>query len=379
MIINDLEKMKNMKKICIDARMLKNAGIGSYLRTILHHLNHEPYDISLIVNKKYLKKEKEFKNFNLIYLNAPIYSLKEQILFSFKIPKCDLFFSPHFNVPIFPIRAKKRVVTIHDVYHLAFLFKLSFIEKIYAKFIINKAVKLSDKIITVSNFSKEEIVKYTNVKKEKIKVIHNAIDLNIFKKCLDSSVIKSVKKKLNLPEKYFLFVGNLKPHKNLINILRAFEIFQREYEDYQLVIVGSDKNLIHAVDVKKLLANKKDFANKINLTGYASIEDLPIIYQSAKALVFPSLYEGFGYPPIEAMSLDCPVIVSNLASLPEICLDAAFYVDPYDIKNISFAMKEIIENEKLRSSLIEKGRKRVKFFTIENFIKSHIEQFEFFL
>ncbi len=366
-----------MKKICIDARMIKSAGIGTYLTTILQNLKNKPFEISLIVNSKELINEKEFKNFNLIYLNAPIYSLKEQILLSFKISKCDLFFSPHFNIPIFPIRAKKRLVTIHDVYHLAFLSKLTFLEKIYAKFIINKAIKLSDKVITVSNFSKEEILKYTKaINLKKIEVIYNAIDLNVFKKTLDLTTIKNVKNKLDLPEKFFLFVGNLKPHKNLINIIKAFEMFQKDYKDFNLVIVGSDKNLINAIDVKKILDNKKLLANKINLIGYAVLEDLPIIYQLSKALLFPSLYEGFGYPPLEAMSVDCPVIASNLASLPEICSDAAYFVDPYDIKSIVKAMKEILENEKLRTSLIEKGRNRVKLFSIENFMKNHLLQIE---
>jgi len=365
-----------MKRICIDARMLNNAGIGTYLRTILRSLKNESYKISLIINSKISKEDEDLENFDLIYLNAPIYSLKEQILFSFKIPKCDLFFSPHFNIPILPIKAKKRLVTIHDVYHLAFLYKFGFLKRIYVKFIINKAVQLSNKIITVSNFSKREILKYTKVKKEKIKVIYNAIDLNFFKKTLNEERITQIKNKLKLPEKYFLFVGNLKSHKNLINILKAFEIFQKDFKDYSLVIVGSGKNLIHSFDVKEFLKSRKELSKKINLLSYVATIDLPIIYQLAKALVFPSLYEGFGYPPLEAMSVDCPVVTSNLASLPEICKDAAYYVDPYNIEQIYFGMKEIIENENLEKSLIEKGRIRVKSFSIKDFTNHHIKHIE---
>lgn len=365
-----------MKKICIDARMIKNGGIGTYIRTLLSNFNNANFDITLIVSSKDLKNYKFFKNFNLITLDAPIYSIKEQVLLSLKIPKCDLFFSPHFNIPIFPIRAKKRLVTIHDVYHLAFFANLSFLEKIYAKFVINRAIKISDKIITVSNFSKDEIIKYTSVLKDKINVIYNAIDLEAFKKKSDKNEINKVVNRLNLPKNYFLFVGNLKPHKNLINILKSFEIFQNEHKDFYLVIVGSNKNLINSIDLKSFLSTTEDLIKKIKFLENVSLDDLIVIYQFAKALVFPSLYEGFGYPPIEAMSVNCPVIVSNLSSLPEICKDGALYVDPYDVKDISKAMKDIIENKNLKTNLIEKGQKRVKSFSIENFIKNHIVQIE---
>lgn len=361
-----------MKKICIDARMIKSGGIGTYIRTILQNITNESYEIFLIVNSNDITRFSEYKNFNLIFLNANIYSIKEQILLSFKIPKCDLFFSPHYNIPIFPIRAKKRLVTIHDVYHLAFFSKLNFLEKLYAKFMINFATKISDKIITVSEFSKREILKYTKVSSKKIQVIHNAIDVNIFKKSKNIKDLVNVKIKLQLPEKYFLFVGNLKPHKNLINILKAFEIIQKNYEDYYLVIVGSNKNLINSVNVKNVLDSNNKLLEKIKLMENVSQQDLPMIYQLATALVFPSLYEGFGYPVIEAMSVDCPVITSNLASLPEICKDAAYYVDPYDIIKISDAMNEIIKNKTLKSKLIEKGQLRVKSFSIEDFVKKHI-------
>ncbi|HEU65018.1 MAG TPA: glycosyltransferase family 1 protein, partial [Chlamydiae bacterium] len=175
-----------MKKICIDTRMIESAGIGTYLKSILKNLKakvleKEKFKIFLIVNSKVKEKKLEdykwlSKNFELIFLDAPIYSIKEQILLPFKIPKCDLFFSPHFNIPIFPIRAKKRLVTIHDVYHLAFFSKLKFLEKFYAKFVIRKAALQADKVLTVSNFSKSEILKYTKAKPDKIEVIYNTLN-----------------------------------------------------------------------------------------------------------------------------------------------------------------------------------------------------------
>lgn len=373
-----------MKKICIDARMIESAGIGTYLKSLIKNLNEEilknqilkeeKLKIFLIVNTK-VKKEKKLdidifnsKNFKLIFLDAPIYSIKEQILLPFKIPKCDLFFSPHFNVPIFPIRAKKRMVTIHDVFHLAFFKKLKFFEKIYAKIFIGKAVLQSDKVLTVSNFSASEILKYTKARPDKIEVIYNALNPIFLKK------EKTKDDHLNLPKGYFLFVGSLKSHKNLLNLIKAYENLEKEYPEIELVIVGKNKNLKNSIDIYEILDKNKKLNNKIKIISDLEDEDLPYVYEKAISLVFPSFYEGFGYPLLEAMSQKCPVIASDRASIPEVCLDAALYIEPQDYKSIIKAMKEMIEDKNLRKELIQKGLKRVKYFTNENFIEKHIKQ-----
>lgn len=363
-----------MKKICIDARMINNSGIGTYIKALLNNLDCKNFEIFLIVNSQDLKSFEEFNNykkFKLIIVNAKIYSIKEQIVLPFKIPSCDLFFSPHYNVPLFPIRAKKRLLTIHDVYHLAFFEKLKFLEKIYAKFMINKAIQISDRAITVSKFSKSEIIKYTKVDSTKIEVIYNGVDLKIFKKCNDQQKISQLKDRLKIYGKYFLFIGNLKPHKNLVNIIKAFENFYKKNKDYKLVIIGKCQNLLNAIDINEILEGKKELKEAIVVIDYVSNEDLSKIYQLAQGLIFASLYEGFGYPALEAMSIDCPCIVSNKASLPEICLDAAIYVDPYNASDITNAMTMLVENNSLKENLINKGRDRVRNFSIQNFIQNH--------
>jgi glycosyltransferase involved in cell wall biosynthesis len=366
-----------MKSICIDSRMLHSAGIGTYLKELISNLKNLDFKIFLIVTSKLLKEEKELlKDFEIIILNANIYSIKEQLLLPFKIPKCDLFFSPHFNIPIFWIRAKKRVVTIHDVYHLAFFSKLSFFEKIYAKFVIGKAIKLSDKIITVSNFSKDEILKYTKAERSNICVIYNGINFNFFREIDDLNLIKNIKEKYDLPSNYFLFVGNLKPHKNLLNLIKAFEDFVKENPTYYLVVVGKNNNLKNSFDIHKAIENNENLQSKIKIIGNATNQELLILYQLAKALVFPSYYEGFGYPPLEAMAMSCPVIASNTASIPEICKDGAVYIDPYEYKTIFLAMQNITKDENLKKELIIKGKETVKSYTTLNFVKKHFELFE---
>ncbi len=370
--------MNEMKKICIDARMIKSAGIGTYLKSLLTKLKEKVLEnnlkIFLIVHSG-IKKEKSWysKNFELIFLDAPIYSIKEQFLLPLKIPKCDLFFSPHFNIPIFPIRAKKRLVTIHDVYHLAFFSKLKFLEKIYAKFFIHKAAIQSDKILTVSYFSKSEILKYIKVEKEKVEVIYNALNPIFFEK--EQNRNKSLINR-SLPKKYFLFIGSLKAHKNLVSLIKAFEKLEKRYLDVYLVIVGKNMNLKNSINIQKVLDKNKNLKNKIKIMFDVKDEDLLGIYEKAIALVFPSLYEGFGYPPLEAMSMKCPVIASNRASIPEICCDGALYIEPLDYSSIFSAMKKMIDDKDFRKALIKKGLKRVKYFTTENFIEKHLKQMQ---
>lgn len=376
-----------MKKICIDARMIESAGIGTYLKSLLKNLKSNNFKVSLIVKPGVIKREKWLSSFDLIYLDAPIYSIKEQLLLPFKVPKCDLFFVPHFNIPLLPIRAKKRLVTIHDVYHLSFLSSLKFFEKIYAKHFICKAALQSDKVITVSEFSKSEIIKYTRTKSDKIEVIHNAIDTDLFNIKEDEKNTDNIEKKRSenkkiidklkiLPKKYFLFVGNLKPHKNLINLLKAFEKLLDDFNDVYLVVVGKSANLINAIDIQKVLEKKEFLSKKLVFIDNALDKDLPYIYMGAISLVFPSYYEGFGYPPLEAMSVKCPVIASNVASLPEICEKAASFVDPNNPTSIYNSMKRMILDDAYKDDLIEKGLKRVKNFTIENFVNKHIDQIQ---
>lgn len=257
---------------------------------------------------------------------------------------------------------------------MAFFAKLKFFEKIYAKHFICKAALQSSKVITVSEFSKSEIIKYTKVKGEKIDVIHNAIDTQHFKIEKDPIKIAKIIDKFNLPKKYFLFVGNFKPHKNLLNLMLAFEKIQKDFEDMHLVIVGKSANLINAIDIQKIIEKKEFLKKKVIFIDDALDEDLPTIYNQAMSLIFPSLYEGFGYPPLEAMSVKCPVISSNVASLPEICHDAASFVDPNNPTSIYNSMKKMIVDVAYKNDLIEKGLQRVKNFTTQNFVNKHVDE-----
>ena len=287
--------------LCIDCRMINHSGIGTYIRNLIPYFI-EKYDTVLLGDPDELIG---FNAKNIISLKSKIYSIAEQIELFRKVPKCELFWSPHYNIPLLPIMSNHRVVTIHDVYHLAFYNELSRKQKIYAKLVINAAVKLSDKVITVSTFSKNEIIKYTGCKPGVIAVVYNGVDQ--FKKDTFNRDVNAV---YNLPLNYILFVGNVKPHKNLKVLLKAYLLLSDELkQQYKVVIVGKrDGFLTGDEELTRWINTHPEIQADIVFTGYVANDDMDVIYQNASLFVFPSVYEGFGLPPLEAMLNNCPVI-----------------------------------------------------------------------
>jgi len=359
------------KEVCIDARMLLLGGIGTYIRNLLPGLN-AAFQLKLIVHPDIVEKEKWLQGYDLIFSSAGIYSIREQIELPMRIPHVDLFFSPHYNIPLAPIRAKRRVVTIHDVFHLAFGSHLQWHERIYAKRIIQQAVGRSHAIITDSAFSASEICKYTHIVADQIIPIHLAVDRNLFQPIVHKDRIAEIVQKFRLPKRYFLFVGNLKPHKNLSNLLLAL----KENSDWELVIVGKGHGMKNVDSGIAAYEKLPELHGKVHWHPTVPNDALSVIYQHAEALILPSYYEGFGLPPLEAMSCGCPVIVSNAASLPEVCSSAALYVAPEKPASIASAMKKLTENPELKQKLVQEGYTNLTRFDWGKTVEKHIELFE---
>jgi glycosyltransferase involved in cell wall biosynthesis len=364
-----------MKTICVDARMYLASGIGTYLRNILKALFHEgSYFLQVIVSKEIIEKVPEIKQYNIIVANSSIYTLKEQFELPLKVMPCDLFWSPNFNVPLLPVRAKKRIVTIHDVFYLAHSESLPFHKKHYARIVTKKAAQGSDFVITDSDFSKNEICKYTGVSISKIKTIHLGVDPLAFSRQISTDESSDIQIKYKPPQKYILYVGNLKAHKNILKLIEAYKLWVKlKGTDIHLVLIGKH---FPEYPVKKEI--EKDPQLKKLVHFYTTIEnsELQWFYSNAVAAIQPSLYEGFGFPPLEAMSCGCPTIVSTAASLPEICGDAPYYIDPNCIKSMVKGLEKIIENEIVRKSLSEKGYQRVKEFQWKKAFEEHMQVFE---
>lgn len=346
--------------------MMFHSGIGTYIRNLLPYLNETFTNVRVLAPASFVKKWPELARFDLIPITTPLYSVQEQIQLPFNIPACDLFWTPHYNIPLAPIRAKMRIVTIHDVYHLVYGHTLSLPKRMYARVMIRAAARYSSRVITVSQFSKDEIVKYAHVSPDKVSVVHNGINCDHF----SSSTKSNVKELYNLPENYFFFVSTLAPHKNLTRLLKAWNQVIGNHPDWSLVLAGKEVKNKEYLQVFDLFPNLR---SKVRFLGEVKDQDLPALYENAYAAISPSLYEGFGLPPLEAMAMGCPSIVSQAASYPEVCGEASLYINPYDEADIAQKIILLIENASLRETLSQKGSKRVELFTWKKAAEAHID------
>ena len=246
-----------------------------------------------------------------------------------------------------PMYFRKQVITIHD---LSVFTNPKWFSKTFStvyKTLLPNIAKYSEKIITVSEFSKSEIVRHLQVSPSKIEVIYNAVSPEIKP---DLNVINPK----NSYGQYILAVSSIDPRKNLPRLIEAFQNLKNK--DLNLVIVGASNSIFNQSVVRPTDSEQIIFTNRVSNSELASL------YMNAVCLVFPSLYEGFGLPPIEAMKMGCPVITSNNSSLPEICGDAAYYINPTSTQEITAAINEMLTDEKLRNDLKMKGEKRSAFF-----------------
>ncbi len=327
-------------KLCIDARWIRTPGHGRFLKNALEALSQ---DYSLFV-LHHEKDKSEFLSYpcTLISVKSKPYSFLEQLELPLKIPRVDVFWSPHFNIPLLPIRAKKRLVTLHDAYHLVHPSQFSFLQKTYARVFYNASCLLADHVMTVSDFSKKELLKTLFCRPKKFTVVPNGISLEKFTRG------KRLSDKFHLPEKFLLIVGNCKEHKNIERAIAAYEAIDCEEE---LVIVGGEFEC----------HSKK----KIHFTRFVVDADLPPLYTLASCLVFPSLYEGFGLPPIEAMACGCPVLASAIVSVKEVCGNCVEYFDPLDVDSIKNALLNVLKDKKRKEELIKCGLVHVKKYALE--------------
>jgi glycosyltransferase involved in cell wall biosynthesis len=262
-----------------------------------------------------------------------------------------------------PIFKSNQIITIHDaaVYAIPHTFSLTF--RTWYKFLLKRLAAHSKRVITDSNFSKKEIIKHTRISAEKVRIIYLGKEhlLNIE---MDNSILL----KHNLKhESFILAVSSMNPNKNFQSIVKAIKILGNN--NIEVVIAGGRNSKVFGQLNNMLSANVKEL-------GYITDNELKSLYENALCFVYPSFYEGFGLPPLEAMACGCPVIVSNAASLPEVCGDAALYCDPHSPEDIADKIFKLINNKELRDSLSEKGLKRSKQFTWEKCAEETMEVIE---
>jgi glycosyltransferase involved in cell wall biosynthesis len=352
------------KHLVIDSRMIEHSGIGVYLKNIIPYLSTN-FSITLLGNHLVLEKFgfTQDKGFTIVEANIAIYSLKEQWVLPFLIPSCDIYWSPHFNIPLLPIKAVHKFLTICDAFHWAHYQDLSISQKIYTKvigfFVRNKWAK---KIFTLSEFSKSELTKYLQLVEDDIKIVGCAVD----------DAFNSNYTYHKITDEYLLFVGNVKPHKNLLNALIAFDAIKDIYPRYKFYIVGKKDGFITG-SIDELSSFIEKLGDRIFFTGYVQDRELKNYYANASLFIFPSKYEGFGLPPLEAMKFNIPIVCSDAASLPEVCGDAVLYFDPYNTEDIAKKVSIVIEN--LWTMDITKYKKQIEKFNWKLVADVHLEQF----
>lgn len=278
-----------------------------------------------------------------------------------KKDKIDVLHVPAFAPPCW--RPSRLVVTVHDLIGLTFPNQGGWPSRFYWGRWLPARVKEADKIIADSEHTKKDIVTHLQVSEEKIVVIYPSGHEG-FSPEPDSATFKAARERFNIKEKYFLTVGTLEPRKNLFGAIEAFSKFiglHKENRSYQLVLVGS-LNFAHGKFVQRLRESHRELAEQIIFTDYVEREVLNGLYSNATAFIFPSLYEGFGIPLLEAMASGVPVITSRLTSIPEVAGDAAYYADPKDPDSLACAMSNLAKDDSLRSDLIHRGLQRTGYF-----------------
>ena len=358
-------------RIAIDARKLRDYGIGTYVRNLLRHLSRidTTSEYVLLCRQQDAGIAAQLgANFRTVPERSPNYSIREQILVPLDLrrERADLFHAPHYVLP--PLVPCRSVVTIHDCIHLRFPQYLpNRLGYAYARAALWTATHRANRVLTVSEASKRDILRYFTVPETKIDVIYNAIDER-FSVEPPAEEVARVRERYQLEGPVVLYAGNIKPHKNLERLIEAFHILRARggFDQVRLLIIGDE---ISKYATLRRTVHRYKLHKHVRFFGFVSDETLAVLYRLASVFVFPSLYEGFGLPPLEAMASGTPVITSNVSSLPEVVGDAALLIDPYEPDAIADAMARVLSDSDLRRDLRARGLERVRHFSWERSIR----------
>lgn len=366
-------------KIGIEARWItfEKTGFGKYALNLLKELskidNKNNYLVYL--NKNYDNGE-IFCNPNF---QKKLISTRPEIYKHLSIPLDIIIKKREFHLFHFLYNAPSLILpcpfilTVHDLSYKHIPNMISGKDLMSITIQMHLNAKKAIKIITVSENSKKDIMEFLKIPDSKIEVIYEGVD-DSFSRVNDRQKTKAVAEKYGLPSKFILYVGTYLPHKNIETLLHAFHDLKRHHVvPHSLVLAGSEGR-----NFKKIsgLISELDLNHEVKTIGFVSDEDLPFVYGLCDLFVFPSLYEGFGLPLLEAMACGVPVISSNTSCLPEIGGDAAVYFSPKNVEELSEKITTIISNQNQRNNLIDKGLRRVKLFSWNKMADNTLKVYE---
>jgi len=271
-----------------------------------------------------------------------------------------------------PFYRNKMVLMIHDLAHFHYPQCFSSFERIRSRFLIPINAKKADCVLTGSNYSKEDIIKTLKISTEKVVVTYDGIDGERFRPIKDVRLKDAVLKKYGIDNEFILSVGRLDPRKNLPRLILAYEILKKKKNiKHNLVIVGKKGYLFSETE-----SIVRSLGSSVIMTGFVDADELAILYNTANVFVYPSLFEGFGLPCLEAMACGCPVISSNLTSIPEVVADAGLLVNPLDTDELAGAIYKVISDPGLRTKMCDKGLAQSKLFNWENTARKTLEVYK---
>lgn len=369
----------------MDADVLINphfSGIGHYTRDLLYAVDgllpeYKELDFYLIVHFRHLEKARSY-GFKYIRILPSPFSLR--VANALKIrnrqPPLDMIYGKGIylfpNFTSWPLLFSKSIPFIYDISYELYP---EFADPNNQKFLstqVKKSLRRANAVITISQNSKDEVAEFYSIDPSKIEILYPAVDTSKFTRASVKDIAR-VKKEYAIDDDYILFVSNIEPRKNIKNLLLAYELLPQSIRTkHPLLLVGASgwqNNEIHTI-IERLRKN----GNKVMFPSkYVIDEDLSAIYTGASVFVYPSIYEGFGMPPLEAMACGTPVVCANNSSLPEAVGDAAITVDALSPQSIADGIVKVVTNPELQSTMVKKGKKQVKKYTWEDSAKKLLQ------
>lgn len=344
--------------IGLDVRMLEHSGIGTTIRELLRHLPPDRLKRMVLFHGDAVPKTVCHR---FIWVPYRVYGLSQHFFYPGLIRKSGirLFHMPHYDVPYFI--GTPFIATVHDLIHLLYPeFSTKPFSGVYSKLVLSRVAKKAERILVVSENTKRDLIRFEPSAESKIRVVSPGVD-KIFSPP-EPDAVGRVVRRYELTPPYFLYVGNLRKSKNTDGLLRVYEKVRTMLKDRcpSLVLVGRNFLPRYAAG----------FPDGVRHLGLVPTRDLPALYGGATVFLFPSLYEGFGLPPLEAMACGTPVIASNRASIPDVCADAAVLVDPSDEEAMGREIVRVFSDESERRSMVKKGFENVKRFSWKSFADS---------
>ncbi|MFC1640629.1 glycosyltransferase family 4 protein [Patescibacteria group bacterium] len=353
--------------IGIDARAFSTSwtGIGRYLRNLTRELVviDQPYKFVVFLPPQEMDSfDAPNDRVKKVSVDIPHYSWQEQIFFKRYIgrEKIDLMHFPHFNIPL--TYRKPFVATIHDL-TLSFFpgqKMTGFVHRIGYQMAIRHAATHSSKVIAVSNNTKRDLEQLMDIDQSKVHVIYESVEFDKYHTNHDPEEIQRVTRSSGIRKPFLLYAGVWRSHKNILGMLEGFRKILDRGLDYQLVITGKPDP--HYPEIQDKI-ERMNLGNNVVLPGFVSDSELPLLYAGAGLFLFPSFYEGFGLPPLEAMASGTPVVSSNTSAMPEVLNDAVEFFDPYDTEDMARSLEKVLRNQSYQEELRNKGLVHVKQFS----------------